>query len=423
MAIVLVPLLATATLAVSSARGAWAIRTHAQTVAGDARQLETVALARAQMNRLELPLTAVSYGRQLGVDETVLDSLLHPATPFRKQIAEQVAALNDYPTFSSTPTLRADVAALPDVIVGMAEGTVSFSEIRTFTEDMAATIDSIWYRDFDRLQADVATWSPPGSFEVHVSTLRQAYQAFLAGGQEIESTIYVLIGVGPANSKEELVQAAGEFETANQELSGLLGPDAAAVWRHLHTDAGDVHFAATIQQGLSVAMNGTKSPFVGDLSFAGAAAAHSLQYLADLDKLVTAASQDLRAHRQRPGGIGHAPDGGGDGLPARAPRRLFRRGGAHRPHRGPSPEAPGGGGDPDPQRRIRPRPTARLQPPRGGHRHGGLQRHGVDAQGGGGQGRGTGGRGPLRSRAADAAAGADGAGAAGVDHGPRDEDP
>jgi diguanylate cyclase (GGDEF)-like protein len=55
-----------------------------------------------------------------------------------------------------------------------------------------------------------------------------------------------------------------------------------------------VHFAATVQQGLSVAMNGTKSPFIGDLAFAGSTAVPSLQYLADLDKLVTAASQDLR---------------------------------------------------------------------------------------------------------------------------------
>ena len=291
--IVLLPLLATAVLAVGSARSAWASRGHAQVVADDARQLQMVAAARAQMNRVELALTAVSYARQIGITESELDTLLHPAVPFQQQIAEQIGALAQYPTFSSTRTLRADVAALPDVVLSIAQGSATFSQVHGFVVSMARTIDDVWYQDFDRLQADVAAWSPPGSFEVHAAALRQTYQAFLSGGQEIESAVFVLEGIGPSSAKQELIQAAGVFQSATGEFTGQLSPQAEQAWRHLQTDPADVHFAATIHQALAVALNGTTSPFARDLAFAGAASAPGLQYLADLNKLVTAASQDL----------------------------------------------------------------------------------------------------------------------------------
>jgi diguanylate cyclase (GGDEF)-like protein len=291
--VVLLPMLAIGILIISSATSAWTFRQNAQVVAADATRLQVVASARAQMNTLEVPLTAVSYAAQVGISAPVLNSLLHPAVPFQIQLTHGTATIAGFPTFSSTPTLRADVSELKAMIPRVEAKTISFSDVVTFTTKMAADIDNIWFRDFDHLQTDVAAWQPPGSFEVHASALRQTYQAFLAGGQEIGGSIYVLEGVGPANAKQELIQAAGEYQTATGEFVGQLSPKAEQAWLHLQTDSSDKRFAATIQDGLTVALNETPPPFIGNTTFAGNSMTPGLAYLTDLNRLVTAASQDL----------------------------------------------------------------------------------------------------------------------------------
>jgi len=291
--VVLLPLLGTTILIVSSATSAWRFRQNAQVVARDATELQVVANARAQMNSLEVPLSAVSYAAQIGISEPVLDTLLHPAVPFSKQLAQSTATIADFPTFSSTPTMRADVAELKAMIPEVAAKAVSFNDVHVFLNKMASDVNNIWYRDYNRLQADTASWQPPGSFEVHASALRQTYQAFLAGGQEIEGAIFVLEGTGPADSKQVLIQAAGEYQTATGELAGQLSPEAHEAWQHLQTSPSDQRFAATIQQGLTVALTGAKPPFIDNATFAGTSMTPGLTYLADLNKLVTAASQDL----------------------------------------------------------------------------------------------------------------------------------
>jgi diguanylate cyclase (GGDEF)-like protein len=245
------------------------------------------------MNTVEVPLAAVSYAGQIGISAPVLDSLLHPAVPFEVQLAQGTTTIAGFPTFSSTPTMRADVATLKSLIPKVEAKAVPFSDVLAFTTKMSADIDNIWYRGYDHLQTDIAAWQPPGSFEVHASALRQTYAAFLAGGQEIGGAIYVLEGVGPANAKQEIIQAAGEYATATGEFAGQLSPKAEQAWRHLQTDPSDKRFAATIQQGLTVALDGTRPPFVGNTAFAGSSMTPGLTYLADLNRLVTAASQDL----------------------------------------------------------------------------------------------------------------------------------
>ncbi|HEY5026024.1 MAG TPA: diguanylate cyclase [Acidimicrobiales bacterium] len=291
--LVLLPMLATGILILSSANSAWRFRQNAEVVARDATALQVVANARAQMNSLEVPLTAVSYAGQIGISETVLDSLLHPAVPFSTQLAQGTATIAGFPTFSSTPTMRADVAELQGMITQVAAKTVSFNAVHVFLTKMANDIDTIWYKDYDRLQADVGSWQPPGTFEVHASALRQTYQAFLAGGHEIEGAIFVLEGSGPADSKQELIQAAGEYQTATGEFAGQLSPKALQAWQHLQTDPSDQRFAATIQQGLNVALTGATPPFVNNAAFAGSSMTPGVHYLGDLNKLVTSASQDL----------------------------------------------------------------------------------------------------------------------------------
>ncbi len=290
---ILLPMLATGILIVSSASSAWSSRLHAQVAARDASHLAVVASARAQLSTVEVPLTAVSYAAQVGISEPVLDQLLQPKIPFQDQLAQGTAAIAGFSTFSSTPTMRADVSELRAMIPEVAAKTITFGDVNTFFTKMGADIDGIWYRGYDKLQADIGSWQPPGSFELHASALRQTYQAFLAGDAEIGGAIYVLEGTGPTNAKQQLIQAAGEFETATGEFAGQLSPQAEQAWRHLQTDPADTHFAATIQQAVTVALTGAPPPFVANLTFASTSMTPGLNYLTDLNKLVTSASQDL----------------------------------------------------------------------------------------------------------------------------------
>ncbi|HTZ09692.1 MAG TPA: diguanylate cyclase [Acidimicrobiales bacterium] len=291
--LVLLPLLATGIFTETDVRTGWTFRQHARVVAADATRLETVGAARAEMNPLTVPLLAVSYAEQLGIGVHVLDSLLKPAVPYETQLASGTSAIARFPTFSSTPTLRADVRHLRALIPAVESDAVSFDTARSFTGKMSDDVDALWYRDYARLQADISAWQPPGSFEVHASTLRQAYEAFLAGGREIEGALFVLEGIGPADAKQELIQAAGEYSTATSEFAGQLSAGAGAAWHRLQTNPADRRFGATVDRAVDVAIDGRAAPFAGNTAFAGSSMAPGLHYLADLNRLVTAASADL----------------------------------------------------------------------------------------------------------------------------------
>jgi diguanylate cyclase (GGDEF)-like protein len=292
--VVLLPMLSTGVLLASDGGSAWSFRQKGQVVARDAAQLQVVATARAQMNALEVPMSAVSYASGVGISESELDSLLKPSVPYGVQLSQSASKISGIPTFSATPALRADVVELKTVIPRITAHTISYDSVNKYLTKMSNDIDSLWYRDFNTLQTDIAAWQPPGSFEVHASALRQTYAAFLAGGQEIEGGIFVLEGTGPSGAKQQLVQAAGEFSTATSEFVGHLSPKAQRAWTDLVNNPADKHFQATLHQGLTVALNNLPAPFLNNLQFAGSSERPALQYLAALDNLVVAASLDLQ---------------------------------------------------------------------------------------------------------------------------------
>lgn len=293
--LVAVPVACTALLVSFEAASSWNARQEARNVAIEAHRLALVAADRAKFNELEVPMTAVAYAEQVGVNEPELDHLLKPSVPFRVQLTEEAARLDSSPTFAATPALRSDLVQVKEMIPKVEAGTGGFSSVHALLTKMAGDVDSLWYRHYDLLQADIAAWQPPGSFEVHTSALYQTYQAFLAGGHEIEGGIYVLEGTGPPGSKAELIQAAGDFTTATHEFTGHLSGAAQEVWRSIAASPADRQFAGTIAEGLRVALTNSPAPFVGNLNFAGSSMRPGLDYLGDLDHLVTAAAQDLSA--------------------------------------------------------------------------------------------------------------------------------
>jgi len=292
--VVLFPLLSTGIVTGAGLTSGWAFRQQAQVVARDAAQLQVVATARAQVSVLSVPLAAVSYAAGLGVSESLLDAVLKPAVPFQKQLTRGRATIADFSTFSSTAALRADVVELRAVSLGVAGGTLSYTKVQTFIVKMGLDVDNVWSTAYDHLQADISKWRPPGSFAVHASTLRQTYQAFLAGDQIAEGAALVLEGDKAPETKRLLIQAVGEYQVATGQFVGHLSPKAQAAWAAMQAKPTNQQFEATIQEGLNVALTGQRSPYVGNVEFAGTAMAPSLQYAADLNKLVVAAAQDLR---------------------------------------------------------------------------------------------------------------------------------
>ena len=124
--LVLIPSIAVVVLAGSEAVSAWRSRENARTASSDATVLSKVAAARAQFNSLEVPMTAVSYAAQLGVDESALDALLKPNVPFDVQLADESENLEQSPVFASTPTLRKDLAVAVALIPKIQSRSASF---------------------------------------------------------------------------------------------------------------------------------------------------------------------------------------------------------------------------------------------------------------------------------------------------------
>jgi diguanylate cyclase (GGDEF)-like protein len=291
--VVLLPLLSTGILVASKGASGWTFREKAQAVAHDASELQTVASARAEFNSLVVPLSAVSFASSVGVSEAALDGALKPTVPFAVQLARGTDKIEDVATFSSTPVLRADLARLDLVIPQIAADTLTYDTVHAFVTKMGTDVDDLWYKDYGRLQQDIATWQPPGSFEVHASALRQTYAAFLAADDEAEGAIYVLEGTGPSGAEQELIQGTGTFHVATSQFAGQLGPKAQAKWAALERNQVNRRFEATIQQALSVAVDHLPAPFADNLSFAGRSERPAIQYVAAFDALVVTAAVDL----------------------------------------------------------------------------------------------------------------------------------
>ncbi len=290
--VVLLPMLATGILAGSRLTSGWAFRQQAQLVARDATELQAVASARAQLDAITLPMTAVSYAAGMGIGTTTLDTLLKSAVPFDEQLAQATTSIAGFPDFSS-PTLRDDVTELDALSREVAANTVAYADVIAFLTKMKHDVDDLWYQTYDELQADISAWRSPGSFGVNSSTLIQTYQAFLSGDHVVEQAYLVLLGVGDADAREDLIRADAVYQAATSQFAGDLSPRAQAVWEAMQAKPANQQFATTIQQALTAAVTGQPSPIAGDVVGVGAAMAPGLDYLADLNNLSVAASQDL----------------------------------------------------------------------------------------------------------------------------------
>ncbi len=289
--LVAVPTLSTGIIVASDARSNWSYREDAQVAASDATTLQTLALARAELNSARVPAEAVSFAASIGVNENLLSSLL--GIDFKTALAASEQAMTSDPTFSSTPMLREDLAVCRSIIPEISAGTIGYPRVKADFARFASDVDDAWYAVFAKLQVDAETWRPPGSFEVQLAALRQTYAAFLAGGDEIEGSIYVLEGQGGTPAKQEIVQSSAVFSVAVAQFSENLGPKASAAWDALRTDPANRSFEQTIAQAVSVALTGSPPPFEKDVAQAGVAMRKGLHYLGDLDSLVRSASADL----------------------------------------------------------------------------------------------------------------------------------
>lgn len=275
----------------SAAASNWSDRQHAQNVANDATTLQVYALARAELNDARVPAQAVSFSAHLGIDENELSALLH--VNFKTMLQTSFEVVTQDKTFRSNPTLSSDLTAYKAIIPKIEGGKVSYAQVSVYFAKFASDIDDAWYSEFNQLQLDVNAWRPPGSFEVNVAALRQTYSAFLAGGDEIEGSIYVLEGQGGAAARQEIIQSSALFASATSQFEGHLGAKAHQAWNALLANPANKSFQQTITLAVNVALNGGPPPFLTNLSGAGTAMRKGLHYLGDVNTLVRAASADL----------------------------------------------------------------------------------------------------------------------------------
>ena len=219
--LVLIPSIAVVVLAGSEAISAWRSREHARTASSDAAVLSKVAAARAQFNSLEVPMTAVSYAAQLGVNESALDTLLKPSVPFDVQLEDESENLAQSPVFAATPTLRKDLAAAVALIPEIQARSVTFTEVHSLPHQDGRrhrrTVVPGFQPPSRRHCILGSSWRFRGSRgQLSTRHIRRFWPVVTRSRAASMSSK----GIGPADSKQELIQAAGEFHSATNEFAG-----------------------------------------------------------------------------------------------------------------------------------------------------------------------------------------------------------
>ncbi len=226
-------------------------------------------------------------------------ALLHAQVPFRIQLAQVTSQIAAYPTFQSTPVLRADVARTADL---GAEGGCGHRLLQRGP--------AVRHQDGCRHRRRLVPATTTGCRRTSARGSRQAPSKCMRPpscrrtkpswpvGTRSKGAIYVLEGVGPGQRQTRADPVGGRLPEPRPPVQRTFR----ARRRNRRGPAADesrpiAQFAATIQQGLNVALNNLRPPFLGNLTFAGDSMAPGLHYLAALNLLVTQASADLQQHR------------------------------------------------------------------------------------------------------------------------------
>lgn len=289
--LVLVPTVASAVLIVTSAWSSVSNRRDAETIASNATALRSVALASADLNAARVPASAVSYAEQLGVRTSELSKLLH--VDFASALRSTAVEMRSEPAFSSTPALTSDLAEYERLLPSIEAGKAPFATVDAFFAKFSGDIDADWHSRFEELDAEVNDSGSSGSLEVQVTGVGRAYDAFIAGGDEVEFATFVLEGQGGATAREGIVGSSALFSSDTDGIGAELGPSASALWNHFGSNATVAAFDKTVREAASTAVGTGPAAFKDNTTVAGVAMTRGLDYLSDLNTLVRAAAEDL----------------------------------------------------------------------------------------------------------------------------------
>jgi diguanylate cyclase (GGDEF)-like protein len=151
-----------------------------------------------------------------------------------------------------------------------------------------------WDDDYNALQDAVARSQLPGAFELHVTALRQTFQAFVDGGFAVQNATFVLSGEGGPAARQGVIVNIGDYTAATQQFNGRLGPKGQAAWTALQANRWDRAFQGTLQEAIDVALNERPAPWASHPALAGRGMTNGLKFLNDLSTLVRADSADLQ---------------------------------------------------------------------------------------------------------------------------------
>ncbi len=296
--IVLVPLLSTAVFIAIGAKDSWSNRVSSQQVASTVSLLTKIAKARSVENQAQVPIATLQAGYDIvGLTEAEVSQVM--GMNLAQLLPSEAKIVKNDPIFGATPALRGDRQLFEHFTAIAPNVGVSYDSFTRSVEKFAQDVDSYWFSVYSHLQSQVSSWSAPQQFEIHVTAMRQIYQALIESGYNIEGTSLVLessptmitsIGI-PAG--QELIQSYNAKNIAFSQFKGYLGPDATRAWNYLLNDPADKSFAKTTALAFNVALKGTKSPFLGNPVFAGHQLQAGLKYFTDLDNVVSAAASDL----------------------------------------------------------------------------------------------------------------------------------
>lgn len=301
MGLVGIPLIVVVGLGTGLVVNQSSIRGQAELARQSSFTLDSLLRDRADVYAEYVPTLAIAEARLNHFSGAQLDKLL--GVDFQANLVSARQLVDRQPDFGPKGIFGTDRARLIGLRRSIDQSKAPVSEIESFYNTLAATIDTEWQKVFQSL-SNSSELSASISTKSGVTAVGASFSAFtsglgeenLPGGGLLET---LLTSTGTSAEVQSLIVSHQQFEASVAGFPGGLGPQAASAWKKLLDNPLTSKFSGYVQLAISVGLGHEAPPFATNAAAIGQIAKSEVAWDTSLTNLVLASSTDLRSVTSR----------------------------------------------------------------------------------------------------------------------------
>jgi len=239
----------------------------------------------------EVPTSAISYAKTLGVPMGQLDSLLH--INFVSQLSSTRKDVDEQTVLSRNRTLAPSYAKLLALRYEMDTGTASYADVQSVFTQLNGHIQALAQSVVNQMSAQVDSSSSMATKE-RLRAFSATFTAFTSGNQQSALLPSLLLQSIEPEQVRQLIEATEEYDTSVQGFPKQLGPVAATTWKGMAANPATATYSDSVELAIETGLHGGKAPFAADLAKSGAIFRANLTMVRLRTNLALGASNDLR---------------------------------------------------------------------------------------------------------------------------------